>query len=86
MILEKITRSEKECPVKAFFAVGMIFVLLLSVSPIQAQSSQAQQAPASVASDLVARITKVKGRRIFPAKLPLAFRATAPSKFRMPTG
>jgi subtilase family serine protease len=64
MILEKITRSEKECPVKAFFAVGMIFVLLLSVSPIQAQSSQAQQAPASVASDLVARITKVKGLKL----------------------
>jgi len=49
---------------KTLLAVCMIFVLLLGMSPIQAQSSQAQQAPASAPADMVARVTKVKGLKL----------------------
>jgi subtilase family serine protease len=49
---------------RTFVVACMIFVLLVSVSGVQAQSGNSVQAPASALSVVLSRVTKVKGVRL----------------------
>src|ERR1700737_3608595 len=49
---------------RTFIVSWMIFGLLLNVSAVQAQSGQPGQAPTNGLSDVLSRVTKVKGLRL----------------------
>src|SRR6202043_871110 len=49
---------------RTFIVSWMIFGLLLNVSAVQAQSGQPGQAPTNGVSDVLSRVTKVKGLRL----------------------
>jgi subtilase family serine protease len=46
------------------FIAFVMFGMFVSVSPMLAQSSNTQQAAASVSADVLARVTKVKGLKL----------------------